>query len=373
MADDAKEVKDYTGQGTGTEEITVIDTEDALKEYLEKGGAPAQAGKNGATQEGATGTPAAAPGEKKKVITDPKDPNFKIPETLGEEEEGGEEEEEEFTNMVDYLDKEFDLGLNIKELPAEMTREQEAETIAGLFRRMGDGFHAQLNEFSSLAAQLKDPEVALFLQAKREGKTLKDIAVQYNTAPASAPDDIVVSRHIKAMYPTMTDAEIQEEVKELREKNRLDKRAAAAREFFKAQDAAEVTRKEEERQKEAEKAEQEYAESVNTFGRFLQSTNKVYDVTITPEMKKRVFAAVTHRDAEGITEHDRVLQSEAGTFLSALGIYYMKELLRNRVSEKANKGKKSFVDRLTADPSKLQSGSEAQPEPDFNPELANQF
>lgn len=365
--------KDYTGQGTGPEEIGVIETEEQLAAYLKDGGAAAQAGKNGTPGTPAAGAKPAAPAPPTKVITDPNAPGYKIPEKLGEEDEES-EEEEEFTNVVDYLNKEFDLGLAIENLPADMTRQQEAEAIGGIFRKINDGMRARLGEYSAIDNLLKDKEVALFLQAKKEGKSLKDIAAQYNTAPASAPDDVVVSRHIKAMYPTMTDAEIAEEVAELRTKNKLDKRATAARDFFKAEDARAATAKQAEEEQLLQQQEQEYAQSVDGFARFLHTTNAVYGIQVTPDMKKKVFDFVTRRDNEGITEHDRFLQSEAGTFLSALSHLYLKDLLRTKGSVKANKGKQEFVEKLFETPEKLQSGSEAQIEPgELNPALMNQF
>lgn len=378
MADDAKKDadlnKDYTGQGSGEEEVTFIENPEQLASYLKKSGAV------NAPKEGAEGNPPTTKKEEKKPAGPaPKlgDPNYKIPATLETEEEETEEKDdddnEEFPNMIVYLDKEFDLGLNLKEIPKDMTREQEAEAVAGVFRRIDDGVRAKLSEYEGINQLLKDKEVDMFLKAKREGKTLKDIAAMYNSAPASAPDDVVVSRQMKAMYPTLTEADIQTQVTSLREKGLLEKTASAARDFFKAEDEKTAAATEAAKQKEAEEAEEQYQESVQDFARFLHGTSQVHGVPITPEMKKKVFTAVTHRDAQGMTEHDRLLQSEAGTFLSALGMYHLQDLLKNRLSEKANKGKKSFVDKLLDQPSQLQSGSEAQSEPDFNPTLANQF
>jgi hypothetical protein len=37
--------------------------------------------------------------------------------------------------MVDYLNKEHDLGLNVNNLPSDLSREQEAEIVSNLFER----------------------------------------------------------------------------------------------------------------------------------------------------------------------------------------------------------------------------------------------
>lgn len=349
--DGAAAEKDYTGQGTGGEMVDVIESEEQLRKMM---------GEEGQQQE--KKKPAAAPA---------KQGSSAIPEELEEEE--GEEEEEEYTNMVDYLNKDLNLGLSVENLPENLTKEQEAEIVSDLFRRAQEGFSSKLEEYASLDKLLKDKDVSEFLRLRKEGKTLKDIASQYASASASAPDDVVVAKHLKAMYPTLTEAEINEQVGDYRTKNKLDKMASAAREYFKADETRETQRKEEEERQRDQEQEQEYQKSVQNFARFVQGTNKVWGVVVTPEMKKRVFAAVTHRDDEGITEHDRHLQSEAGTFMSALGMFYMKQILQNETQSKANKGKRRFIDSLITDPGSLRSGSEATAAPDFDVNIANRF
>lgn len=366
--------KDYTGQGTGGEEITVIDSDEKLDAYLKGGGAAAQGGlqteEERLAAEAAAKTPPTAT-QKKPKATSPADPNFKLPETVDEGD--GEEQEEEYTNMVDYLNREFDLGLAVDALPKDMTQEQQAEAVGEIFRRINDGVRGQLGEYQAIDNLLKDKEVAMFLQAKREGKTLKDIATQYSASPAAAPDDVIVSRHLKVMFPTLTDAEIQEQVADHRTKNRLDKMATAARDYFKAEDAKEAERVTKLKAEAELQEEQQFTESVQSFGRFLQSTNQVYNIPITPEMKKKMFAFVTARDSEGITQHDRALQSEAGTFMSAFAHLFLGPTLKGRATTRSNKANKSVLDRLFESPEGLQSGSEAKEQGEFNPALANQF
>lgn len=376
MAGEGTQVEVHSSNG-----LNVIESEEQLNEYLKGSTAlpgDETAGKNGKSkasakedeneEEGAKGKDK----DKKPVITDPTHPDYKLPEE-DEEEEEEEDEDEEFTNVVDYLDKEFNLGLNLEELPKDMTREQEAEAISTIFRRVDNGIKSKLAEYEELNALLKDKEVVQFLQLKKEGKTLKDIAATYASAPEGAPDDVVVTRHLKVMFPNLTDAEIAEQVQSFREKNKLEKMATSAREYFKTQKTSEETAAEKKKQVQEEKDEQEYQESVREFGTFLQNTSKVYGIPVSPEMKKAVFKAVTTRDNEGMTYHDRVLQSNAGTFLSALGVMYMKDLLRKGAAGKASKAKLDFEDRLFREPDKLRSGSEATHEPEFNAAIANQF
>jgi len=389
MAKEA-DVKDYTGQGSGTETIDTIENEEQLALYLkgqkqtvDTGTRNPDTGLEHEEEEEeideVTGQPkkkvaeAAKPSKdkKKSVITDPNHPDYKLPESLDESDD--EEEEEEYTNVVQYLNSEYDLGLNLKALPKDMTREQEAEAVSSIFKRLNDGVQAKLNEYAQIDALLEDEEVAQFLEAKKAGKTLKDIAAAYVGSTEGAPDDMVVARHMKAMYPTLTDAEIQEEVKVLRDGKKLDKRASAARDYFKAQETAAATAQETARVKAAEQEALEYRQSVNQFANFLSKTGKLYDIPITPDMKKKVFEAVTRRDKEGLTAHDRALQSDAGTFLSAMGMFYLKNLIQTGTTSKANKRNRDFKEALFDSTEKLLRSSEGQPEPNFDAALANQF
>lgn len=391
MGKEASEAaKDYTGQGTGVEMIDTIDNEEQLQEYLkgqkqsvETGNRNPDTGLETEEEEEideVTGepkkkptAPAKQPRDKKKpVITDPNHPDYKLPESLEDEPEE-EEEDEEYSNVVQYLNSEYDLGLNLKALPENMTREQEAEAVGTIFKRLNDGVQAKLAEYQHIDELLEDPETAAFLEAKKAGKTLKDIAAAYIGSSEGAPDDVIVARHIKVMYPTLTDAEIQEEIKTLRDGKKLDKRASAARDYFKAQDAATATQAEQARLQQIEQEKIEYQQSVNQFAGFLNKTSKLYDIPITPQMKKAVFEAVTKRDKDGLTLHDKALQSDAGTFLSVLGMFYMKNLIQNGTTLKANKKNRDFKESLFDSTEKLQRSSEAQQEPDFNAELANQF
>jgi hypothetical protein len=79
--------------------------------------------------------------------------------------------DEEFTNMVDYLNKEHDLGLNVNNLPSDLSREQEAEIVSNLFERTLDGVNRQLAQYQEIQKILDDEEVKNFIAAKSEGKS----------------------------------------------------------------------------------------------------------------------------------------------------------------------------------------------------------
>src|SRR5690606_37901180 len=80
-----------------------------------------------------------------------------------DEDEGEEtttDEDEQYDNVIQFLDKKHELGLNLAELPANMTREDEAELVSNLFERVVNNANAQLRQFEHITALLEDDEVA---------------------------------------------------------------------------------------------------------------------------------------------------------------------------------------------------------------------
>lgn len=375
MADEVKldnENKDYSSIG---DEVLVIDTPEALEAYQKKNGISTE--KSG-TAKGADGGEEENDEEelggegkkketKKKTPLDINNPDFSL------EDDGEEEEEVEYPNMVAFLNDRFDLKLNIGSLPKDMTKEQESEYVAEILDRYNQGVQARLAEYKEIDTILEDAEVKSFIEAKKAGKTMKDFVGTYAVSTEGAPDDVIVSKHLKAVYPTLSEQEIADQVKAYREKGTLEKMAAGSRKYFEVEDKKNTDAAEKARQKQEQDEERSYQESVVQFGTFVKNTNKVFNVAITPEMKKRVFSAVTKRDSQGLTEHDRLLRSDQGTYLSALGVLYMKQMLQTGQSKGKNQGKREIVNTLFETPDQLRSGSESRAPEEVNIAMANQF
>lgn len=315
---------------------------------------------------------AAAAKKTAPVITDPSDPNYKLPQTLEEKEEG-EEDEEEFSNVIEYLNKKHNMGLNVEALPKDLTREQEAELVSEVYEKLQAGAKRAVSQYQNIDKILKDPEVAAFVKAKSEGKTMKDFAMQYAASPEGAPDDILVKNHFKLQYPTLPDAELQEMVEEARTKNRIPKLAEAARAYFKNQETATKAAADAKLASDSEAEEQEYRKATQRLSQLLQATPSVYGVPLEPQMKNSLYRFITERDEDGVTEHDRVLQSENGVILSGIGILLLKDFLKTRGSVEGEKRKKSLADKLFESEGQLQRTAETRQDPEFSAKLANSW
>lgn len=283
----------------------------------------------------------------------------------GEEKKG--EEEEEFTNMVDFLNKEHDLGLNVDNLPADISREQEAEVVNDLFKRTLDGVNRKLGEYQYVEEVLKDEEVANFIKAKADGKTLKEYVTEYAQTTEGQSDKDVLKTQLSTQNSEMTAEEIEDLIKTYEDKGILDKMATSARASIKEQEETENKAK-------AQSDDAEYQSQVVEFGKLVKGTKSVYGIPLTDQMKNDVYIAATQRDNDGMTYMDQIVQSDEGLFLAALGVLHMQELMQAKASTSTNKAKKSLVDKLFDKASDLQSKTEdTHNEEGFNAEVANRF
>jgi len=299
---------------------------------------------------------------------DDKDDKKTDPNASGEDDgKGGQTSEEEFTNMVDYLNKEYDLKLNVDNLPADLTREQEAELVSDLFKRTLNGVNRQLSQYQNIEKVLEDEEVKNFINAKSEGKSLKDFAQEYAKTVDGQSDEDIVRNQLTTQYPSMTKEEIDDTIDAYKDKGTLEKMATSARE-------AQKKAAEEAQTQEAQRAEQEYKESVQEFGKLVKSAGKVYGVPLTDQIKNDVFVAVTQQDDDGMTYMDKLLSTDQGLFLATLGVLHMETLMKARTSTDTNRSNKKLVDRLFENASDLQSSSQDEEKQEgFNAELADKF
>jgi hypothetical protein len=277
------------------------------------------------------------------------------------------EAEVQYTNMVDYLNKEHDLGLNVKNLPDDLTREQEAEVVSDLFQRTLTGVNRKLEEYAGIEEVLKDKEVKDFIAAKAGGKSLKDYVSEYAETTDGQSNENIIKNQLSTQYPEMTKEEISDMVGIYKDKGILDKMADSSRE---SQKAAAI------KKDEIDTATQETNRNneIQQFGGLVKGTESVYGIPLTDQIKSDVFVAVTQRGEDNLTYMDRMLQSDEGMFLAALGVLHMQDMMQAKATTDTNRRNKTLVDKLFTDASDLQSKTEDDTEKEgFNAEIADRF
>lgn len=340
-----------------------------------KGAAP----KPGSTQGSAAPKPEGQTGNGAQASTG--DPNE-------EEEEEGEELDEngnpvqkdplkkvsEYPSMLHYLNERHKLNLNLK--PDEkITEEEVAEGVDSVIERVLEGTNNALQQYSYIDELMEDPEIKALLEAKAQGKGLKDLYSQYAATPLALSDDDLVMRDMKQRYPKSNEADLKLMVDALKKDAKFETFAKSLRTQYEeeqssAQQKAEQMRAEEER-KRAELEQQE----MEKYSTFVGTLKNVGGVPLTDDMKKSVLRFTTEHDVNGLTRLDHALQSNEGLVLATLGIMYMEKLIQNGASLQGNRRNAKFIDRLYATPDNLQ-GSSSQGrarDEEYDPAALNRF
>jgi hypothetical protein len=277
------------------------------------------------------------------------------------------EYDEDYENIIDYLDDKHDLGLAIEELPENLSRQEEAEIISDLFEKVATNASKQLEEYAGIEALLNDDEVAAFIEAKRNGATLKDFIQAMDNGVDSLSDEEIISYQLQREYPNMTEDEISDLVDDYKDKGVLSKMSEAARTKIK-----QIQQYQEEAT--AYKEQQIYQQDVQDVANILNNTYELYGVPLTQEIKENVYAAATQRDENGMTYLDNALQTNDGVILATLGLLHLQDLMQAKASTDSNRRNKRLVEKLFENPVDLQSNSQdTSNAPVFDPRIANSF
>lgn len=306
------------------------------------------------------------PGQKK---TDKQQAQPASKDDKGEDKTG---DDEQYDNVLQFLDKKHELGLNLSELPENMTREDEAELVSELFERVVKNANAQLRQFEHITALLEDDEVAALLQAKSEGKGLKELFSTYSGTPEGMSDEQLVFDDLKKKYPKLSETALNNMISNQKEKGQFAEIATAIREQRKEDETKSAAQRARQEEEEKAQRQQEYQKEVEQFTGLVTKVQKINGVAFTEDMKSEVLSFALRRNEEGLTQMDVALQSDVGLLRASLGIILLERLMGAQASVLKNQGKKSVFDKLmTKIPEG--SGSARKTEEKIPDEIFNKF
>lgn len=276
-----------------------------------------------------------------------------------ENEEG---DETQYPSIIHYLNEDLKLNLNLSKLPENLTQDQEAEMISALLKRAEAGYRSQIVQYQHIDQVLKDAEVKAFIEAKQQGKTLKDYVSEFAQSPQGQSSEQVSTAYLKKLNPSMTDDDIKEMVTNFKEKGKLEKLEADARKYFQTQDTEEAKLKEQRSLQEAQENERKRIAEVQTFGKYISEQKDISGIPLDNNMKRDVYLAATQIVDETTRQTwlDQALQTDEGVFLAAMGILHMRKLLNGKQTNMVNRRNQSLVESIFETPDPLQSGSGTQ-------------
>ena len=281
--------------------------------------------------------------------------------------------EKEFNNLVEFINDRYDLKLNIETLPKDMSREEEANLVGELYDKVVDGANMKVNEFRDIQETLKDKEVADFIAAKRDGKTLKDFVVEYAGSTAGKSDEETVKDSLKSTAPKMSDEDISEVVQSLKEKGKLEAMAIEVRNKNVADEELKKADKEKTDKAQSEQDEKDRLTEVQDYTDYVGKIANIHGVPLDSKMKKELIVAATQPDKDGLTYLERALQSDLGVVRATIGLLHLEKLMDATNTTSTNRVRNDLMEKLIADPKELQSSSPVETTEEFNADIANSF
>ena len=283
------------------------------------------------------------------------------------------EGEKEYGNLVEFINDRYDLKLNVDALPKDMSREDEANLVGELYDKVVDGANMKVNEFRDIQETLKDKEVADFIAAKRDGKTLKDFVTEYAGSTAGKSDEETVKDSFKSTAPSMSDEDINEVVQSLKEKGKLETMATEARNKVIADEELKRAEQEKTDKAQAEQDDKDRLAEVQGYTDYVGKIANVNGVPLDSKMRKELIVAATQPDKDGLTYLERALQSDLGVVRATIGLLHLEKLMNATNATSKNRVRNDLMEKLIADPKELQSGSPVETTEEFNADIANSF
>lgn len=370
MAEGQKEIVTQAAEST---EIGDINNEEDLKKYLnlddkkEEEDDKNKGEENSLIDENGNLIPVEELSEEEKKVEEEKE---KIENEKKDKDKGT---EKEYTNMVQYLDEKYDLKLNLDQLPDDLSREQEAEVVGGLYDKVVQNANARIAQYQRIDDILKDQEVKDFIAAKKDGKTLKDYAIQYAGSTAGKGDEEVVKDSIKRQFPSMKDEDVEDVLSGYRDRNKISTMAEIARATAIENEKSDDVAKEKVRKDQEELDGKARDEDIGNYRTYISNIKSVEGIPIDVKMKNELFVAATQTDEKGLTYLDRALQSDVGVLRATIGLLHLERLIQAGKTTDKNTQRADLVDKLLADPKELLNSSSVQHSDGFDPRAADTF
>lgn len=367
------EIEEVVSTGQTIESLPIVETEEELNELLGEQPKAGDKKDDEAQKPKAPAKPAAA---KTNVIGDNINDEDLENEDGSQRTDDGEEGEDgagvkkpsQYPSLVHYLNEVNELGLNLTP-EDKFSDEEQAQVVSEVYRRLVEGTNQALRqkqqEYQQIEQMLQDDDFKALVEAKREGKSLKDLYAQYQQSPLSANDDALAMSDFKKRYPKSSEEAINAMIDSLKKSGQFEPFVQGLREQY--QDEQRVQTEKEKQLAEQTRAQQEQKaqEDLKNYASYLGNLTNVYGVPITNEMKDTIWQISTQADENGSTELERLLQSDEGTVLASIGVALLKDIISGAGSLTGNRKNNKLMSKLFDSTDKLQSGgSGVKPETD---------
>ena len=263
------------------------------------------------------------------------------------------------------LNERYELKLNMENLPEGLTQEQELAAVRDIMDKRMSNQTEQLETLVNYDKIMEsDDEMKMFLKARADGKSLKDMFAEIGGQVQYTDDEFHMKAYFKDTYG-FDDEQIESEIQKMKDsgvyENNKNKIVTAAknREAVEQENARKLA------DAEIEKENQLYEQQISEYGKFLKETDGFGDFKFDGGMKKELFIHATKLGTDGFTTLERDVQSKENALKASVAIMYWPQIVKVLSSTASEKSKQTLLDQLAMSPTELQSSS-APPVDAFN-------
>lgn len=261
----------------------------------------------------------------------------------------------EYPTILHYLDDRFKMKMNLEKVTGEIKPEDQRKAVGDILNRMRNGMAAKIGEYSDVKKILEDKEVKDFIAAKKDGKTLKDYAMQYAQSTKGLSDEPLIREELKITMPGASEDDITKIIEGYRTSDMIATTAEIMRKSRTEREAQQLVTDNTAKELAKTTADRDRQQDIDSFNHYLKRVNSVYGIPLTDEMRNEVFYASTSVDESGDTYLEKALQSDEGVLKATLGLIHLEKLIKANNTSIKNKARKSFTEELLDDPGSLQS------------------
>lgn len=284
-----------------------------------------------------------------------------------------EEGNTQFKNIPALLNQKYFGGkLNMDNLPEDLTREQEAEVVAGLFDKSMQQMQQNIKQYEEVDKLLQDEEVVEFLKYRKAGRSLKELVAD---KAAGTSGEALLVQELREKNPDWDDEDIQDQLELWKTKGKLDKFAQAAKERREVLEAEQIktanATKAEQDRIDAEKRQQD----ASRYQQFVAQQKEFAGLPLDEQMQQDLVTLATGINPKtGNVLIEDFLENDKHVMAASIGILFMDRFAKQLGTKKAGKQAASLVERLFDNPGQLNTRKKAtSQQSDAYIEAANSF
>lgn len=275
----------------------------------------------------------------------------------GEEGDGGENTYQPGATLRQFAEAN-NVPFNEDQIPEDFTVDQEMDLLNKLNQQLLAKTKAAVEDANTLAQIYKeDQEVLDFLEARKQGKTLKDYVKEIADAPAYADADALVLKYYKEENG-FTEDEALDELQALKDKEKFNTKHQTVQKFYEQKAALAAEQAAEQERYEMEQQEQMRQQAIQSYQQYVAKQSKLGDFVLDDQIKQDLYEYATQPGQNQLTQLEQDLQSDENVLRASIALKYWDSIVSTLKNSSSSKAQLDLLGKLTTDdPSKLQRGS----------------